>query len=182
MTYSVVSTLHRRVLPFTLSLRLLSLTAGPSVAAILDVKAARAVTNDVVAEQFAVTDLLEATNSARLERGLPALRLDSQLMAAAARKVLDMREKGYWDHFRPSDNKAPWDFITESGYRYTVAGENLARGFQSVQGITKAWLESPAHRANLLSDRYTDIGFADAIITQPDGTRLPVTVQMFASR
>lgn len=185
MTLQVLGEIHRRVLPFTLSIRLLTLTTAPSLAAFVQVAEAqdRAFERPlVVAERFAVQDFLEATNEARRLAGLPALTLNADLNEAAALKVQDMRENGYWSHYRPTDNKAPWDFIEESGYRYRVAGENLARGFSTVQGITNAWLQSPAHRANLLSPQYTEVGFADAEITDENGKRTLLTVQMFGDR
>ena len=127
-------------------------------------------------------EFLTLTNQARQEKGKPALRLNDQLDAAAYTKAMDMAQKGYWDHFRPGDGKAPWDFIKEAGYSYTVAGENLARGFKTPTGITTAWLASPAHRANLLSSKYGEVGFACIQIKDQDGNTLLLTVQMFGSR
>lgn len=183
MTALVVREFHRRVLPFTLSLRVLSLTTAPSLAVFLQPTVTQAATHQTeIAQVFSVNDFLSATNAARAEAGVAPLTVNPLLDAAAAAKLLDMQQSGYWDHYRPSDHKAPWDFMTEAGYRYSVAGENLARGFRTVQGITTAWLNSPAHRANLLSPKYTDVGFADAEVTQPDGSTLLYTVQMFGSR
>ena len=131
---------------------------------------------------LSTTDLLADTNAARETDGEPALRMDPLLVQAAEDKAEDMRDKGYWAHFRPGDHKAPWDFITTAGYTYKIAGENLAQGFRTSRGITGAWLNSPAHRANLLSAKYTDVGFASLYAPQPDGTELLLTVQMFGSR
>ncbi len=122
------------------------------------------------------------TNQIRLSAGRAPLALNQALMRAAESKAADMLTRGYWDHFRPGDNKAPWDFIRESGYFYSVAGENLARGFKSAHGITAAWYNSPSHRANLLSDRYSDVGFATVETTDTAGQVQLVTVQMFGSR
>lgn len=183
MTAQVIGAFHRRILPFTLSLRLLSLTTAPSLAAFLQVQTTHAVTHgEVVAERFTVDEFLTATNTARAEGGVAALVINPSLNQAAAAKLADMRANGYWDHYRPSDQKAPWDFMKEQGYVYKIAGENLARGFSSVAGITQAWLASPAHRANLLSPKYTEIGFADGFMTAADGTRELITVQMFGAR
>lgn len=183
MTTKVIHQIHRRILPFTLSLRVLSLTTAPSLAAFLQIPTAHAFENTpAISEVFSVQDFLDATNQARETAGVAPLTVSTELDQAAAAKLSDMKTNGYWDHFRPSDHKAPWDFITEAGYKYSVAGENLARGFRTVQGITDAWLNSPAHRANLLSPKYTEVGFADAEVTQPDGSTLLYTVQMFGNR
>jgi uncharacterized protein YkwD len=183
MTATVVRELHRRILPFTLSLRVLSLTTAPSLAVFLQTPVAHAVTvQEVIARVIPVQDFLAATNDARAEAGVAPLVVSTELNTAAAAKLIDMQQSGYWDHYRPSDHKAPWDFMKEAGYSYKVAGENLARGFKTVQGITTAWLNSPTHRANLLSPKYTEVGFADAQVTQPDGSTLLYTVQMFGTR
>lgn len=131
---------------------------------------------------FPAEEFLNLTNAARATRGLPPLTLNDQLVVAANAKAADMVQKGYWDHFRPSDHKAPWDFIEEAGYNYKVAGENLARGFKTPEGITKAWLNSPSHRANIMSPKYTEIGFASVYAPGIDGKPILYTVQMFGSR
>ncbi len=179
-------TAFNRIVPFLLAGRMLTLTSSASLGVLLQlqgVDTAYAADHAVVAAQpLNDTDFLAATNAARVAAGIAPLRLDVQLEHAAMAKAIDMKEFGYWDHFRPSDHKAPWDFIDEAGYTYRVAGENLARGFHSVQAITTAWLNSPAHRANLLSPKYTDVGFADIEGTDENGNPALFTVQMFASR
>jgi uncharacterized protein YkwD len=134
-----------------------------------------------VEQAFAPTDFLELTNAARTERGVAPLTLNNQLNNAALAKAEDMAAKGYWEHFRPSDHKAPWAFIAESGYQYRVAGENLAKGFRTPEGITKAWIASPAHYANMVSPKYTEVGFASIEATM-DGQPVLLTVEMFGSR
>ena len=134
-----------------------------------------------VTEVFPESEFLALTNAERAAHGVAPLRLDPELVSAAEAKDYDMDTKDYWDHFRPGDNKAPWDFIDEAGYDYRVAGENLARGFRTPEGVTKAWMNSPAHRANLLSPKYTDVGFA-SIISYDTGSPVLLTVQMFGAR
>ena len=137
----------------------------------------RVVSADLSPEHF-----LQLTNLARTAAGVPPLTLNAELDNAASAKDADMVAMGYWEHFRPSDGKAPWDFIHEAGYHYAVAGENLARGYETSNGITEAWLKSPAHAANLLSAKYTEVGFACVRTTGPDGQPVLMTVQMFGSR
>jgi uncharacterized protein YkwD len=137
-----------------------------------------------VAFQDALPDqqFLYWTNFYRVAAGDQPLELNAQLDAAAEAKVQDMIVNNYWAHYRPSDGKSPWDFMTEAGYNYTVAGENLAKGFRTPGGITLAWMNSPEHRANLLSPKYHDVGFASAYTYEPDGTRVLLTDEMFGSR
>src|SRR3989338_2025054 len=105
-----------------------------------------------------VEQLLSGTNQKRQEQGLSPLNLNSELSAAAAAKAVDMFAKNYWAHNNP-EGKTPWDFIVSSGYRYTVAGENLAKNFGNSGGGVDAWMASPTPRDNLLKESYRDVWF-----------------------
>src|SRR3989344_6402086 len=111
------------------------------------------------AAQIPPEEIVRLTNTERQTRGLPILKLDPELTAAAAKKAADMFAKNYWAHVSPSGTQ-PWFFITDSGYVYRYAGENLARDFSEPNSVVSAWIASPAHRDNLLSSRYHDIGVA----------------------
>lgn len=132
-------------------------------------------------QAYSEQSFLTLINDARIEYGLTPLSLDSRLSQAAYAKALDMVKAGYWDHFRPSDSKAPWTFIEESGYSYQSAGENLARGYETPQGITRAWMASPSHRANVLGTDYKNMGLACVRVYRANGTSYLLTVQMFGS-
>ncbi len=108
---------------------------------------------------ISIPELLQLTNQERDDEGLSPLSLDSNLTAAAQMKAKDMFAKNYWAHIAP-DGTTPWIFIKQSGYNYVYAGENLARGFNSSSDVMKAWMASPAHRGNIVSSKYKDIGFA----------------------
>ncbi len=75
------------------------------------------------------TELLALVNQERSKNNLPPLVIDASLEDAARRKASDMFSKNYWAHFAPDGTTTPWKFIKDSGYNYTVAGENLAKGF-----------------------------------------------------
>ena len=178
-------TYRRNIVPFLLIGRMLTLTSSTSLALLLQLRAVtpvHAAEAQTVVEPISIQSFLADTNAARAAAGIAPLQLNDELDQAALDKALDMKTVGYWDHFRPSDHKAPWDFINEAGYSYKVAGENLARGFQTANGITTAWLNSPAHRANLLSPKYTDVGFADIEGVDENGNPAILTVQMFGAR
>ncbi len=126
-------------------------------------------------------ELLLLTNIKRAEAGLPPLQLNDQLSHAAEGKARDMFTKQYWAHFAP-DGTSPWDFIHGAGYNYLYAGENLARGFTTAQDTINAWMASPDHRANMLSNHYTDVGFAVGIGSLPGDAETVLVVQEFGSR
>lgn len=132
------------------------------------------------AAQIAPEEVIRLTNLERQSRGLSSLKSDPLLTKAAARKAADMVARDYWAHVSPVGTQ-PWFFISEAGYSYRYAGENLARDFSDPAGVVKAWMNSPSHRDNLLSNRYQDIGIAviDGRLTGQDTT---LVVQMFGTK
>lgn len=123
--------------------------------------------------------LFNDTNSKRTDAGLDVLRLDTDLSRAAAKKAEDMFTNNYWAHFSPS-GKTPWDFVTGSGYRYAIAGENLAKNFSTSQDVVDAWMASPTHRDNVMKPNYRDVGFA-VVNGLLNGEETTLVVQMFAT-
>ncbi len=105
--------------------------------------------------------LVAYTNDARTSESLPALTRNSNLDAAAQLKAQDMVEKGYFAHYAP-DGTAPWHWIDAAGYKYGSAGENLAIDFFDSKDVVDAWMKSPTHRANIVKQKYTEIGMAVA--------------------
>jgi hypothetical protein len=126
-----------------------------------------------------VEQLLSDTNAQRISAGLEPLTLNSELSAAAAAKASDMFAKNYWAHNSPS-GLTPWDFIIQSGYHYTVAGENLAKNFSDSKAVVDAWMASPSHRANMIKPGYKEIGFA-VVNGTLSGEETTLVVQMFGA-
>ena len=126
-----------------------------------------------------VEQLLNSTNAKRQSLGLPPLALNAQLSAAAGNKAQDMFTKGYWAHNSPTGS-TPWDFITGSGYRYTVAGENLAKNFSTSDAVVEAWMASPTHRDNIAKSSYREVGFA-VVNGSLNGEETTLVVQMFGA-
>ncbi len=105
------------------------------------------------------SDLLALTNQQRIANGLAPLVMNQDLTNAAQMKAQNMFADNYWAHFAP-DGTSPWYWFLKAGYQYNYAGENLARGFTTANDVMNAWMNSPGHRANVLSPNYKDIGFA----------------------
>lgn len=129
--------------------------------------------------QITTAQIIELTNKEREKLGLPLLSQNQELEKAARGKALNMFNENYWAHFAPS-GKTPWDFITGSGYRFSFAGENLAKNFQVSDDVVKAWMNSTTHKENLLNPKYKDIGIAveDGVL---NGQRTTLVVQMFGT-
>jgi len=131
------------------------------------------------ASQIDPDKVIELTNSERLSAGVTLLKENSELDQAALAKATDMFENNYWAHVSPTGTE-PWYFVTQFGYQYKHAGENLARDFSNPKDVVTAWMASPTHRQNLLDDRYRDIGVAvvDGYI---NGVETTIVVQLFGS-
>lgn len=132
-----------------------------------------------ISANITTQDLLSLTNQKRQENGLAPLYLNEQLSHAAFEKAQNMFSNNYWAHNAPVGT-TPWAFITDSGYEYIYAGENLARGFTASGEVVSAWMDSPGHRDNILSANYKDIGFAVVPGTLL-GDETVLVVQMFGS-
>lgn len=132
------------------------------------------------ATDIKVDELLFYTNELREKNGLNVLALNDSLSKAAAAKAVDMFKNDYWAHTSPS-GKEPWDFIIGAGYDYIYAGENLAVDFSKSKDVVIAWDNSPSHRDNLLSHKYSEIGFA-VVNGELQGRKTTLVVQMFGNK
>ena len=103
--------------------------------------------------------VLSEMNSYRAKQGLAPLRFDARLVAAAGDRMQDMEDLQYWSHDAP-DGRTPFVWLKPHGYDFRFAGENLATGFETVELLVQGWMESPGHRANILSADYDDVGIA----------------------
>ena len=125
--------------------------------------------------------LLSSTNQQRIDNDLPSLVLNTKLNSAAQAKANDMVDKDYWSHTSP-DGRLPWSFISAAGYSYSTAGENLAYGALTSSQTVDAWMNSPGHRANILNNTFSEVGFgyANSVDYQQSGEQT-IVVAMYAS-
>jgi len=123
--------------------------------------------------------LINETNTSRQSENVFPLKENPLLDAAAQMKAEDMASKGYFAHVSPQ-GLTPWYWMGQVGYNYTYAGENLAINFSDSEDVIKAWLNSPDHRENLLSQHFTEIGIATARGTY-EGKDTTFIVQMFGA-
>ncbi|MCD4756346.1 hypothetical protein K8R20_01885 [bacterium] len=135
--------------------------------------------SQVSASNITTSNIVSLTNQERAAFGLNELKLNSQLSAAAMAKAQNMLDEQYWDHFGPN-GESPWQFIIAAGYNYIYAGENLAKGFRTSEGVMEAWMASPTHKENITSGNYKDIGVAvlDGVLL---GKQTTLVVQMFGN-
>lgn len=134
---------------------------------------------EVMASSVTPSNIIALTNQQRAAAGLNTLNVDSRLTAAAQAKANNMFSEQYWDHFGPN-GETPWMFISQAGYQYVYAGENLAKGFRTAEGVHEAWMASQTHRDNIMSGNYKDIGVAvvEGVLL---GKQTILVVQMFGN-
>lgn len=100
------------------------------------------------------------TNLQRQKYGLPPLKENDKLNLSAELKVKDMFENQYFAHDSPSGQGVA-DLAKKVDYQFIAIGENLALGnFENDEVLVESWMDSPGHRANILNNRYQEIGVA----------------------
>jgi uncharacterized protein YkwD len=102
--------------------------------------------------------VLELTNAERHKAGLTSLTLNQQLNDAAQTYSQVLASTGCFEHTcGPVPNFA--DRAGQAGYTgWSTLGENIAAGYPSADAVVAGWMESPAHRANILSPKFTEMG------------------------
>lgn len=123
--------------------------------------------------------LVDLANQDRASEGAGALVMNEKLAMAAQLKANDMAEKSYFAHTSP-EGITPWHWFGEAQYSYIYAGENLAVNFSRSEDVQRAWMNSPTHRANILNNRYREIGIATAQ-GMYKGKSTTFVVQMFGT-
>lgn len=99
----------------------------------------------------------ELVNRERAAYGLAPLTLAADLSDGARLKSQDMRDNGYFDHNSPTYG-TPFEMMRSLGITYAAAAENIAMGYRTAEAVVEGWMNSAGHRANILSDKYTEIG------------------------
>ena len=150
-------TLPHSYLPLLMRRGANSPTATPTPSATL--RASPTVTPTTASADF-IRRVIELTNTTRSQNGLPPLQPQADLGRAAAWFAGDMAAQNYYD---PNHiDRLGRDMTTRLvgfGYTpYSAIAENIAAGQDSPEAVVTAWLNSPPHRANLLSPLVCEIG------------------------
>ena len=104
--------------------------------------------------------LLDLTNAEHKEK-LPPLTANPLLFQAARDHSANMAKKGEMKHVL--DGKNPQDRLDAVHYDFRKCGENIAYSDGiSLQEIMKGWMNSKAHRENILDPAFTEIGIGVA--------------------
>lgn len=119
------------------------------------------------------------TNARRVEAGMTPYSSNELLHRVAERRLEDMFADQYFEHVAP-DGRSAADEAEAVGYEYIAIGENIALGnFENDEVLVQAWMDSPGHRANIVHERFTELGVA-ARKGEFEGRTTWIAVQIFA--
>jgi uncharacterized protein YkwD len=104
-------------------------------------------------------------NAERAKAGCAALTTDDRLIAAARGHSADMAARGYFSHTTPEGVEFSTR-ITSAGYRWSGAGENIAKGQRTAAAVMTSWMNSAGHKANILNCGFKNIGVGVAADAQ----------------
>ena len=102
-------------------------------------------------------DVVSIVNKERKKQKLPPLTMNKTLLDCAMTRAAECAVK--FDHERPN-GKLCFSVFPE-GFSYFSAGENIAYGYNmcmNAKSVMESWMDSPGHRANILTQSYNCIG------------------------
>lgn len=127
--------------------------------------------------------IVRAINRQRARHGIAKVRSNRRLARAADYHSWEMLDADYFAH--ESRDGSPFDERLRRYVRYRALGENLAMvgrcGKRSPRRIVRLWMNSPGHRAILLSSTYRRVGIGKRT-GDFDGSRACMVTADFASR
>lgn len=109
--------------------------------------------NAAVSQGDFLSRVVELCNKYRLEAGLTPLTEDSVLDQKAQIRAGEVTVK--FDHTRPDGSNC---FTVLDGVNFTMAGENIAAGQVTPEQVVEEWMNSPAHRENIMNPDFRKIG------------------------
>ncbi|MCH7560783.1 MAG: CAP domain-containing protein [Thaumarchaeota archaeon] len=116
-------------------------------------------------------------NNERTSRGLSSLTWNSHIAQASLNHSTDMLTQEYFEHESPEGHDFSWRYskvgfdcmIPTSGREYSLGGENIMYldGYYGVDTVAtetvNGWMNSPGHRANILTPYFQSEGIGVAI-------------------
>lgn len=100
-------------------------------------------------------EVLRIVNKERLKEGLEPLSMFLAIQKCARTRGVEIKD--VFSHTRPN-NTTCFTILDEKKVLYRSAGENIAAGQPTPNSVMASWLNSPGHRANILSGSFQHIG------------------------
>ncbi len=101
--------------------------------------------------------VIALANSARRRAGLGSVSADGKLSSCARDHSNDMTTRGFFSHTSPIQGK---QHFTQRAARFgtSASAENIAKNGGSPAAVFQSWMDSQAHRDNILSPSATRMG------------------------
>ena len=108
------------------------------------------------------SEIFRLVNIERKKAGVNTLSYSNTMQKYARMKSEDMAVRKYFDH-RDTQGNLITENMENDGVKYSSWGENIAYiGGESADVLAsefmRNWMNSPGHRANILSPKFTGIG------------------------
>ncbi len=113
-------------------------------------------TRNFSADQSSEQAMFSLVNKERASRGFRVLTVDAKLAEVARNHCKDMFVRGYFSHYT-AEGLSPFDRMAQVDISFIYAGENLALA-PNVTVAMQGLMQSPGHRANILSANFGKIG------------------------
>lgn len=88
---------------------------------------------------------------------VPPLTWNAQLATAAAEHAEDMYVNNYFSHISPQGT-SPIQRAQQAGYTGSYVGENIAKGYTTINDVMVAWKNSEAHCKAMMDTLYKEFG------------------------
>lgn len=112
-------------------------------------------------------EIIKMVNSVRAEKNLPPLIENKKLNILADKKAKIMANENNLSH-TAGGYKTFSDFLIENNVKFLAVGENIARNWKTPEEVMKAWISSKGHRANIMSEKFSQIGVGKAVSSNGD--------------
>ena len=100
-------------------------------------------------------EVIRLVNEQRVANGLNELSTYFDLTSVAQTRAQELTQS--YSHTRPNGESC-FTALREANIDYTAAGENIAAGYSTPEAVVEGWMNSKAHRANILNPNYSKIG------------------------
>ncbi len=134
----------------------------------------------VTSAEDAERRLLDLLNRDRAAHGLPPVAADAEVAAVSRAHSREMYETGVVAHVSPRTGSAS-DRVRAAGIRTAAVLENVARAY-GIGEAEEGLMNSPGHRANILSPEVTHVGIGVVIGDEVVGRRELFVTQVFIYR
>lgn len=115
-------------------------------------------------------------NAERQKCGIEPLELDAAMCKAAGIRAVELDYTGKLSHSRPNrpqNDNMSGSALDECGVSWEECGENIAGATYEMtpEELVKSWMNSPAHKENILDPIYTKWGWVIVIqAVEQEGT------------